>query len=606
MRGINFLIFLFTLASLLCIEAYSFEIQIHKNLKSKHKNFKSLVEDVVDKLPFGVRVQYRKKIKFKLKKRQKLEFKLGHHFFWQKNTTILINPRFVKSVLNKEENYESKILMAIALVLDYRNRISWDRGFREITFWSSEGVFNPRQSVKDIKNHSNRYFIHELEKLSPKWSFVINFEKFFSDPEFKCRRPSINRYLSDLFNIPRDKEYLGCENYTRKFYREGDFSKGLRPKLIEVDPERIIEIHYVWGSPGDSVMGKFGHSFFRIVMCAPGERVTPDCRRHVDFHLMLSFAANIDDDRIKPFKGLTGKYNSRLFVENFRSTMDRYNFRQFQELYGVPLYLNSHQRKDFFYRALELHWAYAGDYKFLSNNCAVESLNLLKAVFPFNEEIQTIHAIKPKSIFNKLYDVGIAPRSYLFFPNAITPANFYYPSKETEQMRNFDLILPYITDQNSEMTFERYLYNTNALERRALFSEFSERKTLVALGNMTDVRLAFWYLERHIQILHLSSYSNKVLDIIVDQKDQFEEGDYEDLITGLSEIRLNNSFFSSIDKSPGSYGIPHIEELSSNDNLQVENNLSLPSYVEDLITDTQQEFNLETANISENISLFSP
>ena len=48
-------------------------------------------------------------------------------------------------------------------------------------------------------------------------------------------------------------------------------------------------------------------------------------------------------------------------------------------LASVPLKLTRQEINDTVEHAAEMHWSYDGNYWFLSNNCAVESLKLLRS-----------------------------------------------------------------------------------------------------------------------------------------------------------------------------------------------------------------------------------
>ncbi len=73
-----------------------------------------------------------------------------------------------------------------------------------------------------------------------------------------------------------------------------------------------------------------------------------------------------------------GKYPSRLFVLPLAQVIDEYTKTELRRLASVPLNLSRTEIEEVVERAAEMHWSYDGNYFFLSNNCAVESLKWLR------------------------------------------------------------------------------------------------------------------------------------------------------------------------------------------------------------------------------------
>jgi hypothetical protein len=59
--------------------------------------------------------------------------------------------------------------------------------------------------------------------------------------------------------------------------------------------------------------------------------------------------------------------------------IDEYTKTELRSLASVPLKLNREIIENLVRQAAEMHWSYDGNYFFLSNNCAVESLKLLRS-----------------------------------------------------------------------------------------------------------------------------------------------------------------------------------------------------------------------------------
>src|SRR5690606_7635007 len=125
-------------------------------------------------------------------------------------------------------------------------------------------------------------------------------------------------------------------------------------------------------------MSRWGHSMLRLVICAPGRPRGPACRLDLEHHLVLSYRAFVGDVQLSNWDGLTGAYPSRLFILPLAQVIEEYTKVELRSLASVPLRLSRGEIEELAARAAEQHWSYDGDYWFLSNNCAVETLKLLR------------------------------------------------------------------------------------------------------------------------------------------------------------------------------------------------------------------------------------
>tara|TARA_Y100001951_G_scaffold103885_1_gene113843 strand:- start:490 stop:1518 length:1029 start_codon:yes stop_codon:yes gene_type:complete len=116
----------------------------------------------------------------------------------------------------------------------------------------------------------------------------------------------------------------------------------------------------------------------RLVVCAPGRPRGPDCLLDLDQHLVLSFRAFVEDVQLSHWDGLVGNYPSRLFMLPLAQVVDEYTKLELRALRSVPLELSREQIAGVAQQAARLHWSYDGRYYFVGNNCAVETLKLLR------------------------------------------------------------------------------------------------------------------------------------------------------------------------------------------------------------------------------------
>ena len=246
------------------------------------------------------------------------------------------------------------------------------------------------------------------ELSNPREFVAVNLEYFLLDPEYGCRRPALHRHFSAHFGwqpaharqCPTDYPYLNA---------------GLEPQrdvLGRLDPERVYQVHYLLAEPNDAWVSRWGHSMLRLVICAPETPRGPDCLLDLDQHLVLSYRAFVGDVQLSSWDGLIGAYPSRLFILPLAQVVDEYTKLELRGLASVPLQLPRPELETLVERAVEQHWSYDGDYYFLSNNCAVETLKLLRSGTA-RSDLVALDSIMPNGLLEVLIYRGLADASVL-------------------------------------------------------------------------------------------------------------------------------------------------------------------------------------------------
>ena len=246
------------------------------------------------------------------------------------------------------------------------------------------------------------------ELTSPLEFVAVNLEYFLLDPSYACRRPSLHRYFREHFGW-QPATVAPCANGYPILNAGGDFG---RTPLLRLDPERVFEVDYLFAEANDAWASRWGHSMLRLVICAPGRPRGPDCRLDLDHHLVLSFRAFVGDVQLSSWDGLTGAYPSRLFVLPLGQVIDEYTKVELRSLASIPLKLERDEIERLVERSAELHWSYDGDYYFLSNNCAVETLKLLRSGTD-RSELTALDSILPSGLLELLIGRGLADASVL-------------------------------------------------------------------------------------------------------------------------------------------------------------------------------------------------
>jgi len=274
------------------------------------------------------------------------------------------------------------------------------------------------QTNAQIARSPDRY-----ELSNPREFVAVNLEYFLLDPSYACRRPSLHGYFREHFGW-QPATVQPCETGYPILNAGRDFG---RTPLLRLDPERVYQVDYLFAEANDAWVSRWGHSMLRLVICKPGRVPGPECRLDLDQHLVLSFRAFVDDVQLSSWDGLTGVYPSRLFVLPLDQVIEEYTKVELRGLASVPLKLTRKQIAQLVARSAELHWSYDGDYYFLSNNCAVETLKLLRSGTA-RSELVALDSILPNGLLELLIHRGLADASVLEDPREALRLGYRFDS----------------------------------------------------------------------------------------------------------------------------------------------------------------------------------
>ncbi len=292
-----------------------------------------------------------------------------------------------------------------------------------------------QRGAREGRNGMVARSVDGYELSNPREFVAVNMEYFLLDPEYACRRPLLQRYFSEHFGwaparaqaCPAEFAYLNASS---------DYQKAPLGKL---DPERVYEVDYLFAEANDNWVSRWGHSMLRLVVCAPGRPRGPACRLDLDQHLVLSFRAFVGDIQLSSWDGLTGVYPSRLFILPLAQVIDEYTKVELRSLASIPLRLPREQQDSLVRRAAELHWSYDGNYYFLSNNCAVETLKLLRSGTG-RSELEGLDSIMPNGLLDSLAGRGLADRSVLDDPKEALRLGYRFDSFRDRYQAMFAVI----------------------------------------------------------------------------------------------------------------------------------------------------------------------
>lgn len=171
----------------------------------------------------------------------------------------------------------------------------------------------------------------------------------------------------------------------------------------------------------------------------PGRPRGPDCRLDLDQHLVLSYRAFVGDLQLSSWDGLTGAYPSRLFVLPLSQVIEEYTKVELRSLASVPLKLDREEVASLVERAAQSHWSYDGQYYFISNNCAVETLKLLRSGIP-RRPLQSLDSITPYGVLEMLENRKLADPSVLDDPKEALRLGYRFDSFRDRYQAMFDVL----------------------------------------------------------------------------------------------------------------------------------------------------------------------
>ncbi|MBJ7573783.1 DUF4105 domain-containing protein [Luteimonas sp. MC1828] len=282
-------------------------------------------------------------------------------------------------------------------------RISRDPRTLDLAGWQ----VRPLWPGRGARNAFNARSPDAYELASPAEFVAVNVEHFLLDPAYACRRPALHAHFAAHFGW--SPEAPACAA-TLPYVDAGALADADAAPLLELDPARVVAVDYLLAGDGEAMSSRWGHSMLRLVVCAPGRAPGPDCRLDLDHHRVLSFRAFVDDLQLSSWRGLTGGYPSRLFVLPLQQVVDEYTRVEMRPLASIPLRLSAGEIAALLERAARVHWSYDGRYRFVGNNCAVETWKLLHDGLP-RASAADLASITPKGLLRRLRRAGLVDDS---------------------------------------------------------------------------------------------------------------------------------------------------------------------------------------------------
>ncbi|UVE17940.1 DUF4105 domain-containing protein [Pseudomonas sp. LS44] len=427
-----------------------------------------------------------------------------------------------------------------------------------------------RRGMREQHNAQDARSPDTYELRNPREFVAVNMEYFLLDPSYACRRPTLHAYLRAHFgwapaNAPACAKAYPFLNAGRDFARQ---------PLGQLDPERVYQVDYLFAEANDNLASRWGHSMLRLVICAPGRPRGPDCRLDLDQHLVLSYRAFVNDVQLSSWDGLTGAYPSRLFVLPLDQVIDEYTKVELRSLASVPLKLTREEVHGLVEHAAELHWGYDGDYWFLSNNCAVETLKLLRSGTA-RPELQGLDSIMPNGLLASLIGRGLADRSVLDDDKEALRLGYRFDSFRDRYQAMFDVLKQRLPIPQTAV--EDWLGLT-AVERRSWFPQADLRASAAML-----------LLEQAALRRQLLLAQDQLKRNYLGAREQLGDSRFAKAGGTLQQILANSGFLSRpAELLDSGYGLPQAGEWQRLEQQSAERQQVLKRLSEDLNQEVRQ------------------
>ncbi len=380
--------------------------------------------------------------------------------------------------------------------------------FQSLMGFKEPWLFGKAKSKNTLQTRSaNPDEFRDLEE-----AFAVNLEYFLLDSEFACRRPNINQFYEELFQIKINQKKK-CEiNYTVEVR---DSTSG-NSAQFNLNPERLYAVDYLLADSGKELMSFWGHSMFNLVFCAPGIPIDAKCREgsSLQHHVVVSFRANLTDIKLSYLKGLFGGYPSQPFLLSMTSIIREYNRLEKRNLISVPLKMNAQEKINFVGQVLEMYSSYMGEFKFLTNNCATETKDVIKSVVHANS-VQDLGYSTPKGLLKDLINIGLVEKDY-------KTKEYSHFDSVSEKYKDAYEKLNRAADQNKIKTYDLDDFIELSAETRSAWYN----KIIKVHGDKKSAILLALQIEQDIKDLEKQSFERSIFNTLlmaIEEPDSFEK-----------------------------------------------------------------------------------
>ncbi|MFK7873836.1 MAG: DUF4105 domain-containing protein [Oligoflexales bacterium] len=346
----------------------------------------------------------------------------------------------------------------LAHVYDHQHRASRNLDFLYLSHWR-RSLFGFQASNELLK-----YTFDPYQNSSPEEGFAVGFEAFMEDSEFVIRRPNLYQFFRKEFDIepfPKNRNYFPETTVT------------LRRGLTQIEPfilekSRFYGADYLYATPGSSQSSRWGHSMLRLIFCRPGREPSEQCRKDLNHHLVVSFRADPGFSLVTPLLGIFGGYPSRIFMMSLSQIIQEYTRGSARELRSYPLHFNDEEKERFLTAVQETYWSYRGRYWFVTNNCATETLRLLKMTFQ-NNRFYKKRIVTPKGLYKALRSENKVSQGLFKDRTVAIQKSYLFPSIAPD----IDWAMDAMSYAQAHKKRKKYLKNYSFQKRKDFYEKYT-------------------------------------------------------------------------------------------------------------------------------------
>lgn len=250
---------------------------------------------------------------------------------------------------------------------------------------------------------------------------------YHSQPDFHCRQPVYGRYFDLRYGAETSVEHCKPQVPFLILKSDGD------PEVLWLDVRRVQSVHLLFAGKSDQLASRFGHVAIRLIVCPVEVETSEPCDVFLREHLVLGYQANVDELSLDLWKALTGGYRAYLYAHPFMDIYREYAISEFRDVYSLPLEMTAPRREALVRGLSELHWRFAGGYKFFTRNCGTLLQDALRVLWPAyaHEPALASTRMRPDSFFERLRSTSLV-RSEALFELESAERNGYFFSSTKE------------------------------------------------------------------------------------------------------------------------------------------------------------------------------
>lgn len=360
-------------------------------------------------------------------------------------------------------------------------------------------------------------------------AFAAAHDRFVSQHDYACRRPVYYRYFKDRLgdDLPRQ----ACPGKVP--FRLASALEGT--SIHWVDPRQVRSIHVLFAGQGENIASRFGHLSFRLVICPDPDASGSACDENLFEHIVLGFRAHVDDLTISLWSGLFGGYRSHLYANRFMDLYEEYAIGEFREVYSLPLQLSQADIERMVVELSDIHWNYAGDYRFLTNNCSTIAQRYLRHSWPAMADAKPMQSLywRPDRFFSKLRESDLAAGEKLHNDTWAENHGFYFPSTLPAYRQALDLVNQSVDGQRFH-SLEHYV----AMAPRHRLS-----RAKAQAQHMAQLAQDHYLLDAQLMLEELSviRYERRLLTAVA----QYFENNDPDRVSRFVEARASEQEFQA-------------------------------------------------------------